>query len=167
MMLNRIILLVVLSFALVGCSGLDIQPNGDGTSTITVGLSEGEINTVIATALNTTENPLLSNTSVDLQTGQIVISGDYQRQDGSGTASGTLTLQVSVINGEIQAQVSYVDIEGWDASDERIQQFNERLEAGLATFAQQNNSNASLDSIAITDDTLDIAITIQTPQFRN
>ncbi|GAB5492339.1 MAG: hypothetical protein Phog2KO_25540 [Phototrophicaceae bacterium] len=167
-MLNRIILLVVLIFALVGCNrSLDVQPNGDGTSTITVGLTESEINTVITTALNTAENPLLSNPSVDLQTGQIVVSGDYQRQDGSGTASGTITLQVSVANGEIQAQVTNVNVEGWDASDERIQQFNQRLETALATVAQQNNANASLDRITITNDMLDISITIQTPQFGN
>lgn len=166
-MLQRIALLLLLSFALVGCSGLNVQPNGDGTATITVSLTESEINTVIATALSTAEEPVLSNTSVDLQTGQIVVSGDYQRQDGTGTASGTLTLQISVVNGEIQAQVSNVNIEGLDASDARIQQFNERLETGLATVAQQNNANASLDSITITDDTLNIAITVQTPQLGN
>lgn len=163
MMLHRILLLLALIFTLVACNrSLDIQPNGDGTATITVGLTESEINTIIITALNTAENPLLRDPSVDLQTGQIVVSGEHDRQDGSGRVSGSFTLQVSVNNGTIQAQITNVDVEGWDASDERIQEFNNRIATALSGLALQNNASASLSNIAITDDMLEISIIVQT-----
>lgn len=167
-MLQRTMLLIILVFVLVGCNrSLDIQPNGDGTATITVGLTESEINTVITTALNNSENPLLRDPSVDLQAGQIVVSGEHERRDGSGRVAGTFTLQVSVTNGAIQAQITSVDVEGWDASDERIQEFNDRIATALSGLALQNNANATLDRITINDDMLEIAIIVQTQRNNN
>lgn len=167
-MLHRTILLIALIFTLVGCNrSLDIQPNGDGTATVTVGLNESEINTVITTALNNAENPLLRDPNVDLQVGQIVVSGEHDRQNGSGRVSGSFTLQVSVTNGVIQAQITNVDVEGWDASDERIQEFNDRIASALNGLALRNNPNATLDSITISDDMLEIAITVQTQRNNN
>lgn len=159
-MFNRIVLLLVLILTLVGCRSREVEQNNDGTATITIGLIEDEINSIITNALNNAENPLLSDPVADLQVGQIVVSGEHDLQDGSGNVPASITLQVSVVNGSIQSQVVQADIEGWDASDERIQQMNEQLATRLAEIAREENANASFDSINITDNILEIAIIV-------
>jgi hypothetical protein len=157
----RLFLLLALLFMLAACNrDVGIQPNGDGTATVTISVTESEVNTVVQTALANSGNPLLRNPSVDLQNGQIVISGEHERRDGNGTVSGTVTLNVNVVSGALQAQVTSVNIEGWDANDERIQEFNDRLEELLGGRARQNNGNATLESVTITNDNLTIAIRV-------
>jgi hypothetical protein len=157
----RLFLLLGLVFSLAACNReLDIQPNGDGSATISISVTEAEVNTVVQTALENSANPLLRNPSVDLQNGQIIITGEHDRRDGNGTVSGTVTLSVTALNGEIQAQVTSVNIEGWDANDARIQEFNDRLEELLGGRARQNSGNATLESVTITDDNLTISIRV-------
>lgn len=157
----RLFLLLMLLFSLAACNqSLDVQVNEDGTATISVSLSEAEVNTLVQTALSNSGNPLLRNPSVDLQPGQIVISGEHERRDGGGSVSGTVTVSVAVVNGELQVQVTDVNVEGLDISDERIQEFNEALAERLGGRARQGNGNATLESVTITNDNLTIAIRV-------
>lgn len=163
-MLYRLILIAILGLSLVACNrDVSIRPNGDGTATIVVSLSEQEVNTIVTSALNNASNPILENATIDLQNGRIVVNGDYNRQNGQGTVAGSLTLAISASNGNIQAEITAVDIDGWNASDERIEQFNANLENRLSSRASQNNSGATLDSISITEDAMEIAIRVSIP----
>lgn len=156
----RLFLLLVLVFSLAACNrDVDVQVNGDGTADISVSVTEVEVNTVVQNALSG-NNPLLRNPSVDLQNGQIVVSGEHDRRDGGGTVAGTVTLSATVSNGELQVQVTSVNIEGWDANDERIQQFNDAIAERLGGRARQNNGNASLQSVSISNDSLTFVIRV-------
>jgi regulator of protease activity HflC (stomatin/prohibitin superfamily) len=160
-MIQRLFLFLILIFGLVACNrDVNVQPNGDGTATVSVSVTEAEVNTVVQNALSARANPLLRNPSVGLQNGQIVVTGEHERRDGAGTVSGTVTLNATVVNGVLNVEVTDVDIEGWDVSDERIQQFNDELEERLGGRARQNNGNATLESVSITDDNLTIQIRV-------
>ncbi|MGJ3238546.1 MAG: LmeA family phospholipid-binding protein [Anaerolineae bacterium] len=163
-MFNRIFVVWValLAIGLTACSDMiNIQPNADGTATLTINLGETEINTAITTALINSNEPVVRDTNVDLQDGQMVISGEYDRQNGTSTVAGSLTVEVALVNGEVQASITEVNAEGWDTSDERIQNFNQQLSEVLQGLALNNNENATLESVNITDDALSIAIRLQ------
>lgn len=163
-MLQRVILFLLAALSLAACNfgGVSVERNSDGTTDVIVSLTESEVNTLIQAALEQSGNPLLRNPSVDLQPGQIVVSGEHDRSDGGGRVSGTVTMSISVVNGEVQAQVTAVNIEGWDASDARIQEFNRQLAQLLGGRARQDNARATLSGITITNDALQIRITVQT-----
>jgi hypothetical protein len=159
--MQRILLFCMLAISLVACNrDVDIQRNGDGTATVSVSVSEADVNTVVQTALSAAANPLIRNPSVDLQNGQIVIAGEHESRNGSGTVSGTLTLTVSVVNGALQVQVTSANFEGWDVNDERIQRFNEALSERLGGRFLENNPNATLESISITNDNISVNIRV-------
>ena len=161
-MFQRLAFLLILVLSLSACNrDVSVSPNGDGTATVTVSVTESEINTIISNALNNAGNPLLRNPEVDLQNGQIVVSGEHDRRDGSGTVSGTITLNATVSNGQLVVTVTSVDIEGWDASDERIAEFNENLAERLGGRARQDNAGATLESVTITNDAFQISILVE------
>lgn len=160
----RIVLLtLVLPFLLIGCNraNVDVERNPDGGVTVTATLSESDVNAAIDEALSQAENPLLRDPQVDLQAGQIVVNGQHERRDGGGTVSGSLTITVSVQGGLVAAQITQSDIEGFDLSDERIAQFNERLSNSLSRRAERDRGLITVQSINITDDALEIVFTAQ------
>ncbi len=163
-MLQRVIPFLLAAISLAACNfgGVSVERNSDGTTDVIVSLTESEVNTLIQAALEQSADPLLRNPSVDLQPGQIVISGEHDRRDGGGRISGTVTMSISVVNGDVQAQITAVNIEGWDASDARIQEFNRQLAQLLGGRARQDNARATLSAITITNDALQIRITVQT-----
>lgn len=162
-MFNRLLLLSFMIFALTACnrSNVSVQPNGDGTATVNITLSESEINTMIAQLMQQAENPLLRNPSVDLQTGRVVVSGDYERPDGGGTVAGSVTLQLTLSGGQVNVQVTQADIEGFDVSDARLAQFNDDLARRLGARARQDNARAELTGLTISDTAVDITLRVQ------
>ncbi len=157
------IVLVTAVFALAACRGdVSIQTNTSGGVDVTVTNSEADINAVIADALAASGNPLLRNPSVDLQNGQIVISGEHDRRDGGGTVAGTITLTAAVVDGRLDINVTAINIEGFDASDERLEELNQNIEARLQDRARrEDNNRVRLTSVTITDDSLSFTIGIE------
>jgi hypothetical protein len=115
----------------------------------------------VQTALANAANPLLRNPSVDLQNGQIVITGEHERRNAAGRVSGTVTLRPVVANGTLSIQVISASIEGFELSDERITQFNGALATALTGRARQENPRAILDQVTVTADTMTIQILVQ------
>ena len=117
-MFQRMVVLFVLIITLAACNqnAISIQRGQEGGLDITVRASETEVNTLITNALANTANPLVRNPSVDLQNGQLVISGEHDRRDGSGRISGDFTLVLSVVDGALDARVTAVNIEDWTAN---------------------------------------------------
>jgi hypothetical protein len=160
-MIQRLIVFLLIVLSLNACNrDVTIQPLA-GTATVTVTLSEADVNTVIANVLADAANPLLRDPVVDLQNGQIVISGEHDRRDGAGRVAGRFTVVLAVTNGTLSAQVTDASIEGLELSDERITQFNGALQARLTGRAREQNARAILDRVTVTDDTLQIQIVIQ------
>src|SRR3990172_5965871 len=84
----RMLCVLLATLALAACNRgtVEVQGNGDGTATVTVTVTEAEIDAAIADALDVS-NPLLRDPVVDLQPGQIVVSGEHDRRDGGGGVS--------------------------------------------------------------------------------
>lgn len=161
-MIHRMAFILLVLFSLAACNrdNVTVRPDGNGTAIVTISLTESEFSTMISTALASSANPLLRNPSVDFQNGQVVISGEHDKRDGSGRVSGTATLTVQVTNGAIDAQITAVNIEGLDLSDERVADFNQRLAQALAGRAIRDNPRATLSSISITNDAMQLNITV-------
>ena len=160
-MFTRIMLFLLVAVGLVGCNrdNFSAQRNQQGGVDITVTASESEVNTLIQNALAQSANPLVRNPSVDLQDGQIVISGEHDKRDGSGQrVSGTITAVPSIVNGRLAIQVTSVNIEGWDANDARIQEINQKIEEALQGRAVRDNPNVNLTRVTVTNDSLTFTI---------
>ena len=149
------LMLVVLALAACNQGTVNVQRNGDGTATVTVTVTEAEVNAAISDALNV-NNPLLRNPSVDLQPGQIVISGEHDRRDGGGRVSGSVTMTLSVQNGAMLAQITSANIEGLDMSDARIADFNQRMAERMTAHAGRDNRVVTMQSVTITDNDVQI-----------
>jgi hypothetical protein len=164
-MKTRIMILFgLLIFALAGCNRgevVDVQRDANGGADVTYRITESDISTAITDALNAGGNPLLRNPKVDLQPGQIVVSGDHERRDGKGTVSGTITITITIQNGTLLAQVTQANIDGWDASDTRIAEFNQRLANDFSRRANRDNKQINFTSATITDDAIDLVFNIK------
>lgn len=162
MKLFRLTLFIALSImALAACNrrgetSVDVNPQGG--IDITTTLTEADVNALISEALAQGENPLLRDPQVDLQPGLIVISGEHDRRDGQGRVSGSITVAIAVQNGAIVVQATAINIEGFDASDERLAEFNERLAQIFTRRAESGNSLISVRSVTVSDGSLVIVI---------
>ena len=153
-------LLLVLLFTVTGCAGVSISPNADGTFNISVSLSESDVNSLVANALAASPQPILRNTSVDLQNGQIVVRGIHDRQDGSGPVDGTMTLTAGVANGQVSASVTSLNIAGFNADAATLQQINGQIAAGLGASALSGNEGAQLTALSISDTALTFTLRV-------
>jgi hypothetical protein len=141
----------------------DVQRNPEGGVEVTLSLTEQEVNDAVAQALENSGNPLLRNPQVDLKPGQIVITGQHERRDGGGTVSGTVTVNVGLNAGKVQVQITQAQIEGFDLSDARIQQFNDRLAAIFSTRLERDQGIITITALNITEDTLQFTLNARRP----
>lgn len=159
-----VLMLVVLAGSLTACRRAevtDIERNPDGGVDVTLTLAESDINEVIQQALAVRANPLLRNPQVDLQAGQIVINGEHDRRDGSGTVNGSVTVQVTVADGKLQATVVGLQIEGVDLNDERVTTFNQRVNDLLNSRAAQGRGQITVQSVSISETQMDVVLNAQ------
>ncbi len=150
-----LLLAVVLALALTACGRVNIQRNASGGMTVTVTLTEADINAVVEQAL-AEENPLLRDPYVDLQNGAIVISGEHDLRNGQGRVSGTVTVTLSVEDGTLRAQITDVQIEGIDVSDEQVARLNDRLAEGFALRAGRDNRVITMTSVSVGNDSIEL-----------
>jgi hypothetical protein len=160
----RILLFCVLVLGLAACNRgtvSDVQRDPNGGVDATVTLTEQEVNDAVVEALSKQGNPLLRNPKIDLQPGQLVINGEHDRRDGKGTISGSVTVTITVQDGSLLAQVTKADIEGWDANDPRIAEFNQRLADAFNRRANRDNKQLTFKSIEISDTNLTFTINVK------
>lgn len=152
-------LCLILSLAACQFGNVNVQRDENAT-TLTITMTEADVNALVQAALAASENPFLRNSSVDLRNGAVVIRGSHDRQDGQGTVNGSVAVKVSAAGGQPQIEITNVDIAGLAMSDDRLQQFNAQLAAQLGNRAVQDNRRAQISSIAITENSLEIVLTI-------
>ena len=156
-MFKQIALLLLLMMGLVACNqgNFSAKGNPDGGIDITITATESEINTMLTNALTQSSGAAFRNPSIDLQPGQIAISGEVERQNNSGEyINADIVVSVGVADGVLSAQVTYVNVEGWAADDARITEINQQIEQALQGRAVRDNPNVKLTAITITDDSL-------------
>ncbi len=164
MKIRMLILLSLLIIALAACNRgnvSDVQRDPNGGVDATVTLTEQEVNDAVVEALSKQGNPLLRNPKIDLQPGQLVINGEHERRDGKGTVSGSVTATVTVQNGSLLAQITKADIEGWDATDSRIAEFNQKLTDAFNRRANRDNKQITFTAITITDTNLTFTVNVK------
>ena len=160
----RVLMLCMLILGLAACNRAnvsDVQRDANGGLDATVSLTEQEVNDTVTEALSKQANPLLRNPKIDLQTGQLVINGEHERRDGKGTVSGSVTVTITLQNGSLLAQVTKADIEGYDASDPRIAEFNQKLADAFNRRANRDNKQITFTAITITDTNLTFTVNIK------
>jgi hypothetical protein len=149
---------------LVGCDRAnvaDVERNPNGGLDISVAVNEQEVNEIVQRALDQGGNPLLRNPVVDLQAGQMVISGEHESRELNRTVSGSLTVTATSSNNTLQVQVTQVNIEGFDMSDARIAELNQRLSANFTDRLNRENANFSVTAVSITADALTFTINVR------
>ncbi len=156
-------MITLLLIVLTGCNrdNIGVQRNSAGGIDVTIRLNEAEANTIIQNALNQSPNPLLRNLSVDLQNGQIFISGEHDRRDGQGRVSGNMTIQLNVLNGVVNTQVLALNIEGFNANNETLSQLNSQLQQAFQNRALRDNPAVSIQSVSTTDNAIEIVLRLQ------
>ncbi|MCU0512537.1 MAG: hypothetical protein MUE40_08185 [Anaerolineae bacterium] len=164
----RLISVLLLCVLLAGCQfgDVSIQPQGDGTAAVTLTLTEAEVNALVQAALAATPNALLRDPVVDVQPGQMVISGSHLRRAGGGGGGGTsiagsLTVTLTVADGRPVAQITAASIEGIALSDPRIAALNERLTQALGARFARDHANARLTAITLAGDALTVVLTVR------
>lgn len=162
-MIQRIALVLIAIFALAACDNVSVEPGEDGETILTISLTEAEFNTLISAVLENADEPVVQDASVDFQDGQVVISGDYTREEG-GQVSGSATMVIETVDGVVNAEIVSVDVQGIEVTDERIDTLNQQISEALAELAAENNPAATLQNITITDDALQINIAISANQ---
>lgn len=150
-----VLLFILMALGVGGCRKgkvESIERNPAGGFDVTVSFAETDINDAIAEALAANGNPLLRDPHIDLQNGQILVTGEHDKRDGSGRISGDLTVVLSVQNGVLAAQIVDVNIEGVTMTDERIADFNQRLADKLTRRANRENRQISMLSVETSDE---------------
>jgi len=156
------IVCLLAALALTGCRRgeiTNIERGADGGVTVTARLTEADVNAAVEEALEVAGNPLLRNPQVDLQNGVIVVSGEHVQRDGGGTVSGSFNVTLTAQNGALLAQVSNLNIEGFDVADERLATFNQRLVNAFTLRANRENRQITVDSVTISNAAIEITIT--------
>lgn len=157
----RVLTAVWSIFILSACGGtVSIQRNPEGGANITITLSESDVNIAIQTALSQMTNPLLRNPSVSLEDGQIIINGEHDRRDGGGRVSGSITLVPRVSDGALEIQATAINIDGLEASDERLAQFNQRF-ASAITQRLNNAPRIEILSVTVRADQLEAVFNVR------
>ena len=148
---------IIAILALSGCRAtIDVDR---AAGTVTVSVTEADINEAIVEALNATTNPLLRDPSVDLQNGVLVVNSLHQRRDDSGeTVSGTITLAFSTLEGRLQVDVRSVVLDALPSDDPRLIEFVSRFANRLNRRLTRSMRRFDIDSISITDTTLTLVL---------
>lgn len=151
------ILLVLGSLLLVACGAGRVEivrERGSDVFNVTVELNEDDVAQLVEEALQGSGNPLLRDPLVDLQNGQIEVTGEHDRRDGSGRVNGRIVLIPSVQDDHLMLEATEINIEGVDVSDERIEQFNNNLAERISGWAEQRTRNISLTGVNIANNLL-------------
>ncbi len=153
------LLLAMGSVVLVGCGVGQVEISRDRGSdvfNVTVELNEDDIAQLVEQALAASGNPLLRNPQVDLQEGQIEITGSHERRDGEGEVNGRIVIVPSIQDGVLIIEVVEVDIEGVPVSDDRIEQFNQNLTQRIQRRLERRNHDITMTGVDVADNLMTI-----------
>ncbi|MBE2201553.1 MAG: hypothetical protein IAE79_23275 [Anaerolinea sp.] len=137
-----------------------VRERGSDTFNVTMELNEGDVAQLVESALLAGTNPLLRDPVVDLQDGQIEVTGTHERRDGGGQVNGRLLIIPSVQDGLLVVEVAEMEIEGVAVSDERIEQFNDNLTDRITRRLEQRNRDITITGVSVTDDLLVLTLNV-------
>lgn len=146
----------------LACSGsFDVRVD-ENYSYLTITMTEAQVQDALENALSSGVRPALLNPEVDLRNGSIYIEGDLPRQNGGDPVPGNLTVRVYASGGELAAEVTSLNFNGFDANDDALIRLNDRLEEALIRAATNREGNSEYDDITITN--TELSVTFRTPR---
>lgn len=162
--MRTLLLTLGLVLVLAACNfgnNVSVEQGEGGGLDVTVTLSEQEVNQLLAQAVSNNPDIRIEQAQIDLQPGALVITGNVVKQDGT-TAPGSVSMSVGMGDGLVNVQVTSVNIDGFDANDERIASLNQRIADALNTRAQRDNASAQITAVNVTGDALSLTINVRT-----
>ncbi len=152
--------LFAIALTSLGCGPLpNVNINRQG-ATIDVSLSEERVDGLLRRAevmVNEDGQAILDQiTEIDFQDGVIHVEDTYNDPSGE-TQIGTLDVEISATDGQLNVQLINVDIAGVDQA--QIERANEELAREFATAAEQGD--VEFQDVTITDDELQMSIRVK------
>ena len=155
------VLLTTASLALGACS-IVVYRNPDGSLRLEVNLPESTIQEEIAAAL---DDPLITDLQADLRQGYIYVTAERKRVVGDGTDMLTFRLDLGTTAGHLTAVISDAKINDEPVDEAYVDIWNERLAKCLEN-AGKRNPDSSLQSVSVSDDSLDFIWRVETPRSK-
>lgn len=156
-----VMLLATASLALGACS-IAVDRNPDGSLRLEVNLPESAIQEEIAAAL---DDPLITDLQADLRQGYIYVTAERKRVVGDETDMLTFRLDLGTKEGHLAAVISDAKINQESVNEAYVDIWNERLAKRLENAGKQN-PDSSLQSVSISDDSLDFIWRVETPRSK-
>jgi len=156
-----VMLLANASLALGACS-IAVDRNPDGSLRLEVNLPESAIQEEIAAAL---DDPLITDLQADLRQGYIYVTAERKRVMGDETDMLTFRLDLGTKEGHLTAVISDAKINQEPVNEAYVDIWNERLAKRLENAGKQN-PNSSLQSVSVSDDSLDFIWRVETPRSK-
>lgn len=156
----RLILLILTGAVLVGCGGANVEINPEGGVEVTITLTEEELNFAIGEALSDGDNTLLLNPQLTLGDGMITVTGEYFFVTGEKHI-GTMMIHLGAENGALTAEITSVEIEGFDADEGRLANLNQRLASALTRYANRDGGPVSVQAVNVSDAGVQVTLTVQ------
>ena len=144
--------LALLAMASIACSFSTVDLRS-GSAQLDIRMNESEINTLLENSNNHIEDDdvLLDSISrVELHDGFVRVFGPYRTADRS-RATGSYDVTFRSEQGELQAEITGVDMDGVSLSDARIQNLNKEMATSLARSARQSKGEVEFKQVRITD----------------
>lgn len=157
---GALLLASVLVMALAGC-GVHLSRNLDGSLRAQATIGEQALQSEISAAL---ADPSFQRVDVDLAQGVIYVRGERTRPDG-GQDWMTFSLYLEAVDGAMRAQVSEVQVNGYDLRQATIRNWNQRIANNLER-ATRRNPNSELKTAEVTPDGLTLVWRIETARSR-
>jgi len=143
--------LLFLVILLVTACKADIARNNDGSLTVETTITQEQLQEVITASI---ADPLVTNVTVSLQSGYVLVSGERQRlNDASKADSLTFRLDLSVSNGKPVATISNAQIDGIALEQNRVDNWNQTIANRLSNFGGRSEK-ATLQAINITTESV-------------
>lgn len=150
-------LILALSLVSAACGLASFSTEG-GELTITVNLSESQVNRLMTNVFTTNDGDdflFTEISSVDL------IEPNIMRVAGATAdgASGTYDLTIDVVDEAIKIEVVSVDVPGVTLDDPRVQAANDELEQAFLDSARSEGEGGGVTTVAVVGDELVFTIT--------
>jgi hypothetical protein len=152
-------LILALALATAACGITSVSTEG-GELTISVNLSESQVNGLIGTVFrdNTNDDFLLEEvTGVDL------IEPNLMRVSGTTAdgARGSYDMTIEAADEALRLEVVAVDVPGVTLGDPRVQAANDELAAAFLDSARSDEGDGGVAEVAVVDD--ELVFTIRAP----
>lgn len=167
-MFVRTMLAVMIVFAALTAAVVPAQADSgieltfdENYSYLTITVDQSDVERALERGLSQGVTPALVNPDVELEAGQLYVSGEYLNVFTNRREPGEMTVSFEVVNGELEVVVTSLMLNGYPANPEIVADINDNIAAGIAGNAGRHQGRGELYDVTITPS--DVSIVIRTP----